>query len=88
MAAKRIAFDQEAREAIRRGVRSYTPDFKIWEAGEPYFVEVKGWMDARSKTKIKRMAKYHPGIKLIVIDSKAYEQLRKKVSGLVPGWEQ
>lgn len=63
----------------KRGVLSYTPDFKIINTdGSIEYHEVKGWMDAKSKTKIKRMAKYHPGIRLIVIDQKKYYAIMKK----------
>lgn len=75
-------------EGVKRGCVSYLPDFHVVENdGSEAYHEVKGWMDARSITKIKRMAKYHPNVKLIVIDSKGYEAIRKKVAGLVPGWE-
>lgn len=74
---------------IKRGVRSYLPDFKVtFKAGRIEFHEVKGWMDARSKTKIKRMAKYHPNIKLIVITEKWFSSNRLKLAGLIPDWEQ
>src|SRR5262245_38786075 len=38
---------------IRRGSRFYTPDFKLWDtaASVPYYVEVKGHMDQKSRTK-------------------------------------
>jgi hypothetical protein len=75
-------------EAIKRGVRSYLPDFKVTEAnGSVAYHEVKGWMDDRSRTTIRRMAKYHPHIKLIVIDGKQYRALLRQLRGLVPGWE-
>jgi hypothetical protein len=75
-------------EKIKRGCRSYLPDFKVTEnGGAVAYHEVKGWMDDRSKTKIKRMRIYHPKVLLIVIDSKQYEEIRRKVSSLVPGWE-
>ena len=75
-------------DGVKRGTRSYLPDFKVTENnGEIVYHEVKGWMDARSITKIKRMAKYHPKVKLIVIDSSAYRALAKKAKYLVPGWE-
>jgi hypothetical protein len=75
-------------EGIKRGVVSYLPDFCVKELdGSESYHEVKGWMDDRSKTKIKRMAKYHPEVKLIVIDSKAYNELQKKISHLIPQWE-
>ena len=75
-------------EGVKRGTVSYLPDFWVVENdGTDAFHEVKGWMDDRSKTKIKRMAKYYPDVKLVVIDSKGYTALRKSVSSLVPGWE-
>lgn len=56
-------------EEIRRGVRSYLPDFKVWTlTGEVEYAEVKGWMDPKSATKIKRMGKYYPNIKIRVVD--------------------
>jgi hypothetical protein len=75
-------------EAIKRGTRSYLPDFRVTEInGRIEYHEVKGWMDDRSKTKIRRMAKYHPTVILKVIDGKAYKALAKQVSRLVEGWE-
>lgn len=76
-------------EGIRRGSVSYLPDFWVKEnSGAESYHEVKGWMDDRSKTKIKRMAKYHPTVKLVVIDTKGYRALKASLMGLVPGWEQ
>lgn len=75
-------------EAIKRGTRSYLPDFRVTEnSGAVSYHEVKGWMDDRSKTKIKRMAKYHPHVKLIVIDSKAYRKIAETMAQMLPGWE-
>lgn len=76
-------------EGVKRGCVSYLPDFWVKDKdGSESYHEVKGWMDDRSKTKIKRMAKYHPSVKLIVIDAKEYGALKRKVAGIVPGWEQ
>lgn len=73
-------------EMIRRGVRSYLPDFKITRIDESfYYVEVKGYMDAKSKTKIKRMAKYYPSIELQLIDEKGYRQIKKNANK-IPEW--
>ncbi len=53
---------------IRRGVRSYKPDFKVHaNDGSHYWIEAKGYMDPKSKTKIKRLVKYYPNEMLIVI---------------------
>ena len=74
-------------EGVKRGTVSYLPDFWVLENdGRDSFHEVKGWMDDRSKTKIARMAKYYPEVTLVVIDAKAYREIRRKVSALVPGW--
>lgn len=75
-------------EGIKRGVMSYLPDFRVVELnGAEIYHEVKGWMDDRSKTKIKRMAKYYPEVKLIVIDAKSYKALEKKLKVLLSDWE-
>jgi len=74
-------------EGIRRGCTSYLPDFRIINVDDSKeYHELKGWMDSKSKTKIKRMAKYHPEIKLVVVDKDRYRQLASKVSFLFPGW--
>lgn len=79
-------------EGIKRGVTSYLPDFHVVypepEGGvrEEYH-EVKGWMDNKSATKIKRMAKYHPAVKLVVVDKKLYNGLEKEFGNILEGWE-
>lgn len=73
-------------EEIKRGVRSYLPDYRITNNdGSTYFVEVKGWMDDKSKTKLKRMAKYYPEVKLDLIDAKRYRVIEKNKS-IIPMW--
>lgn len=75
-------------EKVKRGCRSYLPDFKVTENdGRVIYHEVKGWMDARSKTKLKRMKKYHPDVALIVIDAPVYKDIAKKMRFLLPDWE-
>jgi hypothetical protein len=76
-------------ENIKRGVRSYLPDFKVWdfEYSEPYYVEIKGWMDNKSKTKLKRMEKYYPHIRIEVIEKKQYMEIKHKLSRIIPFWE-
>jgi hypothetical protein len=73
---------------IKRGQRFYTPDFRITNLDHSReYHEVKGWMDKVSKTKLSRMAKYYPEVKVIVIDSDAYRALAKDVKRLIPNWE-
>lgn len=73
---------------ILRGTRSYKPDFKVWdrEGAEPHYVEVKGWMDQKSKTKLARMAKYYPDIRVELFGAKDYRGL-KNLAPVIPGWE-
>lgn len=72
---------------IKRGNRSYTPDFKVYlNDGNIEYWEVKGWMDKSSKTKLKRMAKYYPNVKIILIERKQYKEI-EKWERLIPNWE-
>ncbi len=74
---------------IKRGSRFYTPDFRVVNKdGSVEYHEIKGYMDERSATKLKRMAKYYPAIKLILVDQAAYRAVARKVAGMVQGWEQ
>jgi hypothetical protein len=73
---------------IKRGCVSYLPDFCVVDNdGVETYYEVKGWMDDRSKTKIKRMAIYFPEVTLVVIEAKDYRDLERNVSGFIKGWE-
>ena len=72
---------------VKRGGRFYTPDFKVTERGAVTYHEVKGWMDQRSATKLRRMGTYYPQVKLLIISRLEYEDIRKKVSRMIPGWE-
>jgi len=72
---------------IKRGVRFYTPDFKVWENdGSIVYYEVKGWMTQRGATAIKRFRKYYPDKKLILIEKKEYNAI-SKWKNLFSNWE-
>jgi hypothetical protein len=51
------------------------------------WVEVKGYMDSKSATKIKRMAKYFPQIKLRVVDKSFFSKNAKNLKILIKDWE-
>ena len=71
-------------EKIKFGTRSYRPDFEVINSNDSLeYWEVKGYMDAKSKTKIKRIAKYYPNIKLIIIDKSIYEDIKKKLGKML-----
>ena len=74
-------------DKVKRGCVSYLPDFKVTlQSGAIEFHEVKGWMDDKSKTKIKRMAKYHPEIKLVIKDS-VWFKANSNLKGIIHDWE-
>ena len=74
--------------AIKRGTRSYTPDFKVFEHdGSFEYHEVKGWMDQKSKTRLKRMKKYYPEVPLLLIDAPVYRAIQRDVSAFIEHWE-
>jgi hypothetical protein len=72
---------------IKRGVRSYLPDFYVSSKKGSHWVEVKGYYDDRSLTKIKRFKKYYPEEKLILIDSKWFSANSKKLKLILSNWE-
>ena len=74
---------------IKRGVRSYLLDFKVFYTGDtkPSYVEIKGWMDKKSRTKIARFKKYYPQHRLEVVGAKEYYSLQRKWSSAIPNWE-
>lgn len=75
-------------ESIKSGVRSYLPDFKIIRNdGTHYWVEVKGYMDSRSQTKIKRFRKYYPEELLEIKDASWFREQRRRCPFLVERWE-
>lgn len=71
-------------EQIKFGTRSYRPDFKIFNTDSSIeYHEVKGYMDSRSKTKLKRMDLYYPDVKLILIERQFYTSIIKKLKGVI-----
>ena len=73
-------------EGVKRGCISYRPDFYLPD--EDRWVEVKGWFDKKSKTKLRRFKKYYPVEfnRLEIIDEDRYKAIAKNKK-LVPGWE-
>ena len=72
-------------EGIRRGITSYKPDFVVIAKSTEYH-EVKGYMDAKSKTKLKRMAKYHPAEKVLLIQKDWFSR-NKNLALIIKDWE-
>ena len=73
---------------IKRGCMSYLPDFKVFNNdGTIEYHEVKGWFDNKSKTKLSRMGKYYPEIKIVLIAKKEYQIIKKELSSVIKNWE-
>lgn len=73
---------------ILRGCRSYLPDFKVINLdGSHYWVEVKGWMDDKSVTKLKRFAKYYPQEKLELIQAAWFNKNSGIMKNIIKEWE-
>lgn len=71
-------------EAIQFGTRSYTPDFKVFDFKDEFeYHEVKGYMDSKSKTKLKRMDKYYPNIKLKLVAGDEYNIIFRQLKGII-----
>jgi len=75
-------------EGIKRGCVSYLPDFQVINSnGTHHWVEVKGYMDDKSKTKIKRFEKYFPEETLKVITGDWFKNNNGKLRILCKTWE-
>ena len=74
-------------ENIKRGNVSYTPDFYLPK--EDKWIEVKGWMDGKSKTKLKRFKEQYPNeyAKLQLITEKEYKEIQRKLACFIKNWE-
>lgn len=73
---------------IKRGVRSYLPDFRVTKLDRSIeYHEVKGRLDTRSFTKIMRMKRYYPAVKLVIIDPVEYREIERTTGRNLPGWE-
>lgn len=71
---------------VTRAPVTYTPDFRVVESdGSVVYHEVKGWMDGKSKSKLKRMAKFYPDVTVIVVDESAYKAIARWAS-VIPHW--
>ncbi len=72
---------------IKSGVLSYMPDFYLPELDK--WIEVKGWMDDKSKIRLQYFKQFYPeeSIKLILIDRKQYNLIEKHYKFIIDNWE-
>lgn len=75
-------------DKIKRGTISYLPDFKVFHNdGTIEYHEVKGYNSPKSITKLKRMAKYYPEVKIVLIDKVRYKVLHSQLKSIIKNWE-
>ena len=84
-------------EKIKSGVTNYTPDFRVkhikpvkypdGRKSDIEYIEVKGFMDKKSATKLKRMRIYHEAILVRLVDKTWFGQNNKVFKNIIPGWE-
>jgi len=72
---------------VKRGSKFYTPDFKLFRDSSHSYVEVKGYMDARSATKLRRMARYFPKERVDIVRKADMQAIRASVGRMLPMWE-
>ena len=73
---------------VKRGSKFYTPDFKVTDVdGSVFYYEIKGYMDARSATKLARMARHYPKVRIELIEKKEYYETAHRMAALIDGWE-
>lgn len=72
---------------VKRGLKNYIPDFKItFIGGRIEYHEVKGFMDSKAKTKLKRFTDNYPHLTIKVIDKKWFDEVKSsKIK--IDGWE-
>lgn len=75
-------------EGIKRGTTNYKPDFCVHGIdGKIYWYEVKGFMDPKSATKIKRFRKYFPEKTIYVVDKDWFKRHEHITSVFIKDWE-
>lgn len=74
-------------EGIKRGTNNYKPDFKVvFPNDKEIWYEVKGYVDAKTFTKVQRMKKYHPNIILKIIDELWFITVDTALKKVLPEW--
>lgn len=70
---------------VKNGAVNYKPDFYLPD--RDVYIEVKGRMTSKDRTKMKRMKKFHPDVTVELLGKDEYAQLEKEYGKLIPNWE-
>lgn len=72
----------------KRGARSYRPDFEVVTTGGVVeYHEVKGYDYPRGKSCRRKMKRYYPKEKVVLVDKKEYEPIARAFRRVLPQWE-
>lgn len=75
-------------EEIKKGTKYYCPDFRLkLLSGSFEFHEVKGYMDAKSKIKLKRFVKYYPKISIKLVTKTWFDKNREGCKAIIADWD-
>lgn len=75
-------------EGVMRGTNNYKPDFEVFHKnGMNEFIEIKGYETAKDRTKWKRMAKYHPEVKLRIVKADWFAKNNPILKNIIKSWE-
>ena len=79
---KRFYFEDESEHILSYQPDFYLPQFNKW-------IEVKGWMDEKSKIRLEKFAKEYQeeNINLIIIDEEFYNALSEEFRFVIQYWE-
>lgn len=68
-------------EKVRSGTPFYTPDFEVWDdENTRCFHETKGHLEQKDLTKFRRLQKYHPDVRLVLVMQSITKKNRAKVT--------
>lgn len=69
------------------GVRTYAPDFLVRQDDGDKLIELKGWVDEKTKSKIKLMKEYYPNINIEIWTEKEYRSIEKEYKAKINTWD-
>ncbi|HYE69046.1 MAG TPA: DUF1064 domain-containing protein [Anaerovoracaceae bacterium] len=74
-------------EKIKRGTKYYVPDFKVRLLdGSFEYHEVKGYMDQKSRTKLKRFLKYFPQVEIKLVSTEWFKRYKDRLKAIITDW--
>lgn len=74
-------------KTIKKGTKCYVVDFRIKLLnGTLEYHEVKGYMDPKSRTKLKRFLKFYPHLSLKLVTGAWFKKYQDQLKAIIPEW--